>query len=143
MRSTLDRRVLEDGVPVLGVCVGMQILGNSSDEGTRRGLSWIEGRVKAFKSVPNFGLPLPHMGWNDIRPAAGHPLFRQLAPGSRFYFLHSFFFACERSEESAAVCNYGSEFTCGVSCRNIHGVQFHPEKSHHNGMQLLRNFAEL
>jgi glutamine amidotransferase len=143
MRATLDRLVLDDGVPVLGVCVGMQMLGSSSDEGSLHGLAWIEGRVRAFKSEPNFGLPLPHMGWNDVRPVADHPLFRRLPPGARFYFLHSFFFACGRSEDSAAVCDYGGEFTCGVSHRNIHGVQFHPEKSHHNGMQLLRNFAEL
>jgi glutamine amidotransferase len=143
MRSTLDTLVSDDGVPVLGVCVGMQMLAESSDEGSLRGLGWISGRVRAFKSFADFDLPVPHMGWNDIRSVAGSQLFRQLEVGASFYFLHSYVFECERQGDSVALSTYGKEFTCAVHQRNVYGVQFHPEKSHHNGTQLLKNFADL
>jgi imidazole glycerol-phosphate synthase subunit HisH len=146
MRETLDDLVQQKKVPVLGICVGMQMLARASDEGTRAGLGWIPGRVRAFSSwEPARTLPLPHMGWNDVRPTGDHPLFRNLDPvaGPRFYFLHSYFFETERPSDVAAVASYGQEFGCAVSAENVHGVQFHPEKSHHFGTGLLKNFAEL
>ncbi len=143
MRETLDELVLGKRVPVLGICVGMQILSRSSDEGQARGLGWIDGHVKSIKSLQQTQLPLPHMGWNDVHPVSRAKLFDHLESDARFYFLHSYYFRCERQEDVAAVCNYGADFACAVNVGNIYGVQFHPEKSHHFGAQLLQNFAEL
>jgi glutamine amidotransferase len=144
MRETLDDLVLSKGVPVLGVCVGMQMLGHSSEEGELPGLGWIEGRVRGFASWGGAGnLPLPHMGWNDVRPTAENALFDHLEADARFYFLHSFFFECAIPDDNLAMSRYGSEFSSAVNSGNIYGVQFHPEKSHHFGTQLLKNFAEL
>lgn len=141
MRATLDEMVLERRVPVLGVCVGVQILARGSDEGQAQGLGWIAGRVRAFKNLQRNDLMLPHMGWNDVTPTGPSPLLRQLE-SARFYFLHSYYFDCDRSEDVAAVSHYGIDFACAVSAGNVHGVQFHPEKSHLFGAQLLKNFAE-
>jgi imidazole glycerol-phosphate synthase subunit HisH len=143
MRSELDRLVLEKKIPVLGVCVGMQILAQGSDEGSLPGLGWIPGRVRALRLVPDWpGLPLPHMGWNDVQPAAEAALFRGMENEAHFYFLHSFFFECARPEHTMATANYGIDFACTVQSGNIMGVQFHPEKSHSCGSRLLKNFAE-
>ncbi|HTE44866.1 MAG TPA: imidazole glycerol phosphate synthase subunit HisH [Gemmatimonadaceae bacterium] len=144
MRETLDELVLRRGVPVLGVCVGMQMLGMSSEEGGRPGLGWINGRVRGMRALDASGdMRLPHMGWNDVHPTAGVRLFEGLENGSRFYFLHSFYFECVREENTAAVATYGTEFSCAVHSGNIYGVQFHPEKSHQFGTRLLKNFAAL
>lgn len=144
MRPVLDDLALKHHVPVLGICVGMQILADGSDEGRLPGLGWIPGRVRAFKTDErSANLPLPHMGWNDVQPEAGNWLFAGLENESRFYFLHSYFFECEDAQHIAATTSYGLEFSCAVSSGNVHGVQFHPEKSHHYGAQLLKNFAEL
>lgn len=144
MRSALDQLVLEHKIPVMGICVGMQMLAGSSDEGTRPGLGWVDGRVRSFSAwEPAAALPMPHMGWNDVQRVAPSPLFDGLDEAARFYFLHSFFFECARKEDVLAVANYGSEFGCAVHSDNIFGVQFHPEKSHHVGTRLLQNFAVL
>jgi imidazole glycerol-phosphate synthase subunit HisH len=144
MRPTLDNLVLRHCVPVLGVCVGMQILGASSEEGVLPGLGWIEGRVRSMGTLAREGnLPLPHMGWNDVRPMHGNGLFAQLVTDARFYFLHSFYFECARSEDTMAVTSYRATFCSAVHAGNIYGVQFHPEKSHHFGARLLKNFAAL
>ncbi|MGE4239648.1 imidazole glycerol phosphate synthase subunit HisH [Ramlibacter sp.] len=144
MRSTLDNLALRQGVPVLGICVGMQILARSSDEGTASGLGWVEGTVRKFDAGRVAGpLRLPHMGWNDVQPVAASPLFEGLENDARFYFLHSYYFQCDRESDSVARAEYGGPFSCVVRSRNIHGVQFHPEKSHHWGTRLLKNFAEL
>lgn len=142
MRAVLDEMVLIQKVPVLGVCVGMQILADGSDEGQLPGLGWVPGRVKTFRDdVRSSALPLPHMGWNDVVPKGKSKLFENLDRNVRFYFLHSFFFDCTNSESSLAASEYGLEFSCAVSSDNVFGVQFHPEKSHHCGTQLLKNFA--
>lgn len=143
MRDELERKVLGEGVPVVGVCVGMQMLADGSDEGVRAGLGWVPGRVRHFsRRTGNQDLPLPHMGWNDVRPGVGQPLFAGLDEG-RFYFLHSYFFECAEPTDVAAHSAYAGEFACAVRRGNVHGVQFHPEKSHHFGSTLLRNFAEM
>ncbi len=144
MRQDLDEMVLSKKVPVLGICVGMQMLARSSDEGSLPGLGWISGRVRAFKSEPrSANLPLPHMGWNDVKVLGNCGLFKGLEADARFYFLHSYFFECDHQENVSAVADYGINFACAVHAANIHGVQFHPEKSHHYGSQLLSNFAEI
>lgn len=143
MRPALDELVLDRGVPVLGICVGMQMLARSSEEGVLPGLGWIPGRVKAFRGVLGRRVALPHMGWNEVSPRAGAELFRGLEAECRFYFLHSFYMACEQEADVAATCDYGLPFHAAVAHRNIHGVQFHPEKSHRFGIQLLKSFAEI
>ena len=144
MRETLDDLALRQRVPILGVCVGMQILGRASDEGTSPGLGWIEGRVKTLESLMSVEkLPVPHMGWNDVRPVVSNKLFDQLSSGARFYFLHSYYFHCDREGDAIAVSSYGADFACAVNATNIFGVQFHPEKSHQFGARLLQNFGEM
>jgi glutamine amidotransferase len=144
MREALDDLALRQRVPILGVCVGMQILGRESDEGRLPGLGWIAGRVRTLESLMLAEkLPVPHMGWNDVRPLVKSRLFDQLDSGARFYFLHSYYFVCDRDDDQLAVANYGADFACAAHAGNIFGVQFHPEKSHHYGARLLQNFAEM
>jgi len=144
LRDRLDELVLHRRVPVLGVCVGMQMLTRASEEGTLAGLQWIDGEVNKFDlPLASHELSVPHMGWNDVRPLQTDDLFRGLGEGARFYFLHSYYVACQRADDVIAVTDYGGEFTCAVRHDNIFGVQFHPEKSHHYGVQLLKNFAGL
>jgi glutamine amidotransferase len=122
----------------------MQILAGSSDEGTLPGLNWIPGKVRAFRSHPlAINLPMPHMGWNDVKTRRDCRLFEELTELPRFYFLHSFYFDCEDSGCVAAEADYGFPFHCAIQSGNVFGVQFHPEKSHHWGTQLLKNFSEI
>jgi glutamine amidotransferase len=130
------------GVPVLGVCVGMQMLAASSEEGRLPGLAWIDGKVKKFDRATAH-MRLPHMGWNDVKPVAASGLLKGLETDARFYFLHSYYFECSRQEDVLAETYYGERFSSAVCSRNIYGVQFHPEKSHNFGVRLLQNFAEL
>ena len=144
MRKMLDKYVLEKKVPVLGICVGMQMLADSSEEGVLPGLGWIGGKVKKIDlSNLNHRLPLPHMGWNCMTQVMNDPLFNELEQNARFYFLHSYYFECKVPENILANVDYGSKFSCMVSDKNIYGIQCHPEKSHQNGIILLKNFADL
>ena len=137
----IRKRVEGEGVPILGICLGMQLLASSSDEGSRQGFGWVEGRVRSFEALPaTGGLPVPHMGWNSVHPLVGGGLFEGIDEG-RFYFLHSFFMDCSHERDVLAESCYGSFFTCAVRNENVVGVQFHPEKSHHLGVRLLGNFA--
>lgn len=144
MRPTLERLVRDEGRPVLGICVGMQMMAQGSDEGEAAGLGWIAGRVRLFDSHEFRGpTHLPHMGWNDVAPAHADPLFTGLEHDSRFYFLHSYYFAPEDPQHVLATADYGHRFACAVQHRNVWGVQFHPEKSHQWGIRMLQNFAAL
>jgi imidazole glycerol-phosphate synthase subunit HisH len=143
MRPKLDELVLVRKVPVLGVCVGMQIIGDNSEEGNSSGLGWIKGTIRSLaRRSQHIGLPLPHMGWNDVHETRPLVLLDGIKT-PRFYFLHSFYFDNVRFEDGAANVNYGHDFTCIINHENIWGVQFHPEKSHHFGSEFLKNFAEI
>ena len=125
---------------LLGICVGMQMLTLDSEEGNLPGLGLIRARTRRFPSSD--GLRIPHMGWNTIRwSIPDHPLASKLSNEARFYFVHSFRVACESSENSLATCSYGGDFAAAIVSENVAGVQFHPEKSHRFGLQLLSNFA--
>lgn len=144
MKEDITELVLNYKLPIMGICVGMQILADSSDEGNMQGLGWIEGKVKLFDtSNLRFKTKLPHMGWNTINPINGNPLLRSFDTESRFYFLHSYYFEPSNSESVIAITEYGKKYASAVNKENIYGIQFHPEKSLSNGMQLLKNFAEL
>ena len=144
MREKLDDLVLNQKIPVIGICVGMQMMANHSDEGKLEGLKWIDASVKKFDETKiNQVTRLPHMGWNDVKPVKDLELFRGLENDAIFYFLHSYYFECSNPSDIMAVSNYGMEFTSAAHHNNIYGIQFHPEKSHHYGEILLHNFAKL
>lgn len=144
LRDALTRRVLGDGLPFLGICVGMQLLARRSDEGELPGLAWIDGEVRRFDHARfTQRTHLPHMGWNDVTVTRPHALFAGLERDASFYFLHSYYFECAHREDVLAEAEYGGRFACAVQRGNIHGVQFHPEKSHQGGIRLLQNFAGL
>ena len=137
--DVLNERVLAARVPLLGLCLGMQLLTKSSEEGRREGLGWINAVTRRFAFGP---LKVPHMGWNSVELTAPHPLVSELPPDSRFYFVHSYFVECASPAPIVGRTTYGEEFTSIVARDNIMGVQFHPEKSHRFGMALLRGFAQ-
>lgn len=143
MVEMLNEQVLVAKKKVLGICVGMQILAQASDEGTESGLGWIKGRVRRINPEKLPKAPkLPHMGWNSITAAPNAPLFKGVDMQEGFYFLHSYYFDAEEMKVVTATVKYGEDITCGVAHENIFGLQFHPEKSHSNGVAIFQNFAE-
>lgn len=138
MKETLNKLVIDKKIPILGICVGMQIMANKSEEGSLKGLGWINGDVKKMDPKER----LPHMGWNNITQAVANPLLTDIDDQKGFYFLHSFSFNPHNSENILTTTNYGKEFVSAVHSDNIYGVQFHPEKSHQNGLTLLKNFSK-
>jgi len=144
MLDVLVQEVVGHGKKVLGICVGMQILAESSEEGSLSGLGWIAGKVKKIDASRLVASPrLPHMGWNSIHLQADNPLFRGIDVERGFYFLHSYYFAASDPASVLATVSYGDELPCAVGRGNVYGLQFHPEKSHSNGMAIFRNFAEI
>ncbi|MBN1975159.1 MAG: imidazole glycerol phosphate synthase subunit HisH [Sedimentisphaerales bacterium] len=143
--DVLNRCVLVDKIPILGICLGMQLLARMSEEGKEVGLSWIDADVKRFDfSQSDQSLKVPHMGWNYVLSQNENSnLFATIHQPMRFYFVHSYHFVCNDHEDVLATAHYGYDFTCAVCKENIYGVQFHPEKSHKYGLQLLKNFLEL
>lgn len=137
----LRKAVFDAGLPILGICLGMQLLMEGSEEGQRPGLGWIEGSCKRFRvSAPD--LKVPHMGWAKVEVVKHSPLFSGISD-PRFYFLHSYYAVCDRDEDVSGRTRHEEVFVSAFERDNIYGVQFHPEKSHRFGMQLLRNFAAL
>jgi glutamine amidotransferase len=141
--TELERRVLGDRIPLLGICLGMQLLTTGSEEGRRPGLGWIDAEVVRFRPAQTTQpLRVPHMGWNHACPAAQHNLFSGLERDARFYFAHSYHAVC-RPENVLCTTEYGYQFASGLMQDNICGVQFHPERSHKYGFMLLRNFLQI
>lgn len=140
----LNERVLNDKIPILGICLGMQLLTESSEEGILPGLGFIRAKTVKFP-VEYHGtkLNIPHIGWNYVEGRENSPLFTNAYADQRFYFVHSYYVVCSDETSMIATSEYGIQFTCAISRENIFGVQFHPEKSHKFGMNLLKNFAEL
>ncbi len=136
--EVLEKRVRGDGVPLLGICLGMQLLAWSSEEGELPGLGWLEATAVRFRGP---GIKVPHMGWNTVRPRTPGGLFEGLADPPRFYFVHAYHLRLDRPEDLLGETDHGGPFPSAVRSGNLLGVQFHPEKSHRFGMGLLRNFA--
>jgi glutamine amidotransferase len=142
MIDVVNEMVLHNKIPVIGICVGVQLMAKSSEEGKLKGLGWIDAEVKRFDdSKLDHKVSLPHMGWNDVFPTQKNSLFEGLENDSKFYFLHSYYLACNNEAQVLAKAAYAGDFVCAVNHNNIYGVQFHPEKSHHYGVKLLENFA--
>jgi len=142
LKEALDRKVLVEKKTVLGICVGMQILAKESEEGKLPGLGWIDAVVKKFdvNKIPQVP-KLPHLGWNSVTAQKPSILLNNIDPENGFYFIHTYYFACNYSQDILATTFYGEDFVSAVNANNIYGTQFHPEKSHSNGVELLKNFA--
>ena len=144
LRPALSRRAVEEGVPVLGICLGMQLLGAASEEGRLAGLGWLPGRtVRLHPASANGVLRVPHIGWDAIIVRRASALLDGLEEGARFYYVHSYRYLDERDENTLAVTDYGGTFAAVLKHGNIVGTQFHPERSGAAGLRLLRNFLEM
>ena len=142
--TVLNEKVLNDKTPVLGICLGMQLFTSRSEEGELPGLGWIAGETVRFHfDQKETDLKIPHMGWNTVKPTRKDSIFQDLSEDHRFYFVHSYHVVCKQEEDVLARSNHGYDFTSSVQKGNILGIQFHPEKSHRFGLQLLKHFAEL
>jgi len=141
LRAMLDRKALLECVPIMGICLGMQLLTRASEEGRLPGLGWIPAVTRRFPDTP--GLKVPHMGWNVVTATRDSPLTSGLAPESRYYFVHSYYVQTDDPRDSVLTTRYGVTFDAVVAHRNLYGAQFHPEKSHKYGMSFLSNFASI
>lgn len=140
--EVLNEKVQQQGTPILGICLGIQLFMESSDEGDLPGLGWISGRAVRFDAVTlGDALRIPHMGWNYIKPAKPHYLTADLEADARFYFVHSYYVRCNNQEDVLTTTSYGMDFVSAVAKDSIIGVQFHPEKSLRWGMNVFRRFA--
>lgn len=136
------QEAVDNGAYLFGICLGSQLLMESSEEGKMPGLGFVKGKVVKFQ-LEDSSLKVPHMGWNLVHPTQDSSLFSPEIDEHRFYFAHSFFMKCENARDIAAECEYGLRFTCAVESGNILGVQFHPEKSHKFGLKLFERFVGL
>lgn len=140
LRNALDQSVLKHKKPILGICLGAQILGKRSEEGSTEGLGWLDMECVRLPASP--GLRVPHMGWNGIQQKQASPLLDTKADDARYYFVHSYYMRCVDNKDILATVNHGIEFTCAVQRDNIFGTQFHPEKSLRHGLALMKAFVE-
>ena len=141
LKEVLVSKALDECIPVLGVCLGMQLLTTGSEEGALPGLNWIPGETKRFPLLK--GVKVPHMGWNIAHPKPGSELTKGVDQDSRYYFVHSYYVRTKTTSHSLMRTHYGIEFDSAIERANIFGVQFHPEKSHRFGMAILKNFSKL
>lgn len=139
--GALGEVALQARRPVLGVCLGMQLMSRFSEEGDAEGLGWVPADTVRFRLDPELGLRIPNMGWRSVVPTGPSPLFAGMGAGARFYFVHSYHMVCDDPADAAATARYGIDYVCAVRRGNIFGVQFHPEKSHKYGLALLSAFA--
>ena len=143
IREILDYKVLKQKVPILGICLGMQLLTNNSEEGIEPGLGWINAKSKKFQLIKGDKLKIPHMGWNQTFPSRPSELTKDLPDETRFYFVHSYYVEVDNEENSILKTRYGVSFDSAIQADNIYGAQFHPEESHKFGMKLFENFAKI
>jgi len=139
--DTLNEAVTEYKIPILGICLGMQLMTEYSEEGNVEGFGWIKAKTKKFV-FENSGLKIPHMGWNNINVVRDSQITNNISPDNLFYFVHSYYVTCENPGDVLATTNYGVSFVSSFQKENIYGCQFHPEKSHDAGLQMLKNFAD-
>lgn len=139
----LNEKVMVEKVPILGICLGVQLMTKSSKEGQLPGLGWFDAETVPFEFQPTDELIIPHMGWNTVTPAKESKLFQDMYEGSKFYFVHSFHLKANLKSDELLISKYGYDFVSALEHENVVGVQFHPEKSHKYGLKLLKNFAEL
>jgi imidazole glycerol-phosphate synthase subunit HisH len=143
MQDALQKKVMEDKCPILGICLGMQLFSKYSAEGHVPGLGWIEAETLYFREFVDAKIKVPHMGWNTISISKESKLMKGIPENAAFYFVHSYFFKCNQPSDILARTEYGITFTSAVEKENIFAVQFHPEKSHDAGLQLLSNFLNI
>lgn len=137
--EVLNKKVLKENTPILGICLGLQLFTKKSEEGKSRGLGWVDAETVRFKTE---GLKIPHMGWDYIKVKKDSPLTKELPENPRFYFVHSYHLVCKDKKDVLATTEYGYEFVSAIQHNNIFGTQFHPEKSHKFGMVVMKNFVE-
>ncbi|MGE4552570.1 MAG: imidazole glycerol phosphate synthase subunit HisH [Desulfovibrionaceae bacterium] len=142
LEPVLREAALERRIPVLGICLGMQLLFPDSEEGSEPGLGLVPGRIVRFRTAEAPGLKVPHMGWNTVEPTPGSRMFGRPEEEISFYFVHSYHAECDDPAHVAGWTRHGYDFASAVECANIWGTQFHPEKSHRYGMRLLQHFLE-
>ena len=142
LKEILDKQVLVHKKPILGICLGFQLFCEHSAEGDKKGLGWIRGKVRKFSFEKEENRKVPHVGWNTLHLEKQDPIFANVPSKQRFYFTHSYYVECD-SLVSISTTNYGISFTSALRRNNIVGTQFHPEKSHKSGFQVVRNFCEI
>jgi imidazole glycerol-phosphate synthase subunit HisH len=140
LRQVLDKKVISDNTPILGICLGMQLFTRHSEEGDVDGLGWLDGETVRFKFSGDRHLRVPHMGWNNLKPIRNTPLLKDIPQDYRFYFTHSYHIICGDESDVVATTRYGIDFPSIIHRDNLVGVQFHPEKSHQDGLKIIRNF---
>lgn len=143
LQTLLNELVLEQKKPILGICLGAQLMTRHSEEGNVEGLSWVDALTVRFDQSKEKTMKVPHMGWSEIAVADKNPLLTNLPLEPRFYFVHTYHFLFAEQSEISATCHYGYDFVCAFQKGNIYGTQFHPEKSHKYGMKVLENFNHL
>jgi|SRR5579875_1190385 len=143
LKSLLDELVLQQKKPILGICLGAQLMTRHSEEGDVAGLGWVDAVTVRFNQQKINGLKVPHMGWSDITTTGNNPLWHNLPSEPRFYFVHTYHFLFDTPDEVSATASHGYDFACAFQKENILGTQFHPEKSHKFGMKVIENFNKL
>ena len=138
--DALNEAVLNKKIPILGICLGMQLMTEFSEEGNCEGFGWIKGKTTKF-TFENNGLKIPHMGWNNLTIKKNDTLFKSISNNTFFYFVHSYHISCDNEDDILTYSHYGNNFVSSFQNGNIFGCQFHPEKSHDAGLQVLKNFA--